>query len=100
MRRMIADPKSRALADGFAAQWLRIRDLYTSAQPDPRRFPEYTPSLRDAMIGETLEFFHSLLREDASVRRLLDADYTYLNEELAKHYGIEGVAGPSCDGWR
>jgi mono/diheme cytochrome c family protein len=94
IRRMIQSPKSAALADSFAGQWLRVRDLYTAAQPDPRRYPGYTPSLRDAMYRETVEFFSSLLREGASLLHLLDADYTFLNEELAKHYGIEGVKGP------
>ena len=94
VRRMLKDPKARGLAESFASQWLRIRDLYTSAQPDPRRYPTYTPSLRDAMYGETIEYFASVLREDQSLLRLLDSDYTYLNEELAKHYGIEGVTGP------
>jgi mono/diheme cytochrome c family protein len=94
VRRMLADPKARALADNFAGQWLRVRDLYTVAQPDPRSFPTYTPSLRDAMCEETLTFCDSVFRENASLLRLLDADYTFLNEELARHYGIEGVSGP------
>lgn len=94
VRRMLQSPKSRALADSFAGQWLRVKELYTTARPDPRRFPEYTPALRDAMYGETIEFFNAVLRENASLLKLLDADYTYVNETLAKHYGIEGVAGP------
>jgi hypothetical protein len=94
VRRMLADPKARALADNFAGQWLRVRDLYTVAQPDPRSFPTFTPSLRDAMCQETLTFCDSVFRENASLLRLLDADYTFLNEELARHYGIEGVSGP------
>jgi mono/diheme cytochrome c family protein len=92
--RMLQDPKAYALADSFAGQWLRVRDLYTTAQPDPGRFPNYTPSLRDAMYKETISFFASLLHDNASLLGMLDADYTYLNEELARHYGIEGVAGP------
>jgi len=93
IQRMIQSPKSAALADSFAGQWLRVRDLQTSAQPDRRRYPTFTPSLRDAMYQETVEFFGSVLKENASLLRLLDADYTYLNEELAKHYGIPGVIG-------
>jgi hypothetical protein len=93
VRRMIASPKARALADGFAGQWLHVRDLYTMSIPDLRLFTTFTPSLRDAMYQETIEFFQSILRENASLLRLLDADYTYLNEELAQHYGIEGVTG-------
>ncbi len=92
--RMLKDPKAAALAESFAGQWLRIRELQTSAQPDPRRYPTFTPSLRDAMYRETVEFFSSVVRENSSVLDLLDSDYTYLNEELAKHYGIEGVTGP------
>ncbi len=94
VRRMLHSPKSYALADSFAGQWLRVRDLYTSAQPDPGRFPNYTPALRDAMYKETIDFFDSLLRNDASLLQMLDADYTYLNADLARHYGIEGVTGP------
>jgi hypothetical protein len=93
VKRMLQSPKAGAMADSFAGQWLRVRELTTSAQPDRRRFPNYTPALRDAMIQETVAFFLSVLRDDASLLTLLDADYTYLNEELAKHYGIEGVTG-------
>ena len=92
--RMLAGPKSHAFADGFAGQWLKVRDLYTSARPDPNRYPAFTPSLRDAMYGETIAFFQSVVQDDASLLRLIDADYTFVNEELAKHYGLEGVSGP------
>jgi hypothetical protein len=93
VQRMLRSPKSRALADSFAGQWLRVRDLYTSAQPDPRRFPEYTPALRDDMCAETIDFFDDVVRRDQSLLRLLDADYTYLNADLARFYGIPGVSG-------
>lgn len=93
IRRMLQSPKSHALAESFGGQWLRVRDLYTSRQPDPDRFPNYTPTLRDAMYREPIEFFASVLHENASLLDLLDADYTYVNEELAKFYGIEGVKG-------
>ena len=92
--RMLASPKAHAFADAFAGQWLKVRDLYTSAKPDPNRYPNFTPSLRDAMYGETIAFFQSVVQDDASLLRLIDADYTFVNEELAKHYGIEGVTGP------
>jgi mono/diheme cytochrome c family protein len=94
VRRMLSSPKARALADSFAGQWLRVRDLYTTAKPDPGRFPAFTPALRDAMYNETIDFFDSVLREDSSLLRLLDADYTYLNEDLARYYGVPGVTGP------
>lgn len=94
VRRMLASPKSAALADSFAGQWLRVRDLYTTAQPDPQKFPGYTPALRDAMYQEPIDFFASLLRDNASLLRLLDCDYTYLNADLAKLYGIKYITGP------
>jgi hypothetical protein len=94
VRRMIHDPKARALAENFAGQWLGIRNLETSAQPDPERYPTYTPSLRDAMVREPIEVFQTILRENSSLLDLVDSDYTYLNEELARHYGITGVEGP------
>ncbi|MCW3094825.1 MAG: Protein of unknown function (DUF1587)/Protein of unknown function (DUF1592)/Protein of unknown [Chthonomonadaceae bacterium] len=93
VKRMLQSPKSRAFSDSFAGQWLRARDLYSTAHPDANQFKDYTPTLRDAMYAETIDFFDSIVREDASLLRLLDADYTYLNEELAKHYGISGVTG-------
>jgi hypothetical protein len=94
VRRMLADPKARALAEDFAGQWLRVGNLAELAEPDKRLFPEFTPELRDAMVEEAITFFHEVLREDRPVLDLLDSDYTYLNEKLAKHYGIEGVTGP------
>lgn len=93
VRRMLQDPKARDFAASFAGQWLRVNEIATSAQPDQRRFPEYTPQLRDAMRDEPIEFFQALLREDGSLLRLIDADYTYANEVLAKHYGLKDVPG-------
>lgn len=92
--RMLRDPKARRMAESFSSQWLKIKDLYTSAHPDPGKYPAYTPALRDAMYQETVAFFHSLIRENGSLLSLIDADYTYLNEELANYYGIAGVRGP------
>jgi hypothetical protein len=94
VRRMLADPKARALAEDFGGQWLRSGNLAELADPDRGLFPEFTPELRDAMAEEPVAFFHALLREDRSVLDLLDSDYTYLNELLARHYGIPGVTGP------
>ena len=93
VRRMLGDPKARALADNFAGQWLRVDELLTSAQPDAKAFPDYTPALRDAMLAEPIEFFHALVRENGSLLRVLDADYTYANEALARLYGLAGVKG-------
>ena len=93
VKRMMQSPKSREFADSFAGQWLRARDLYSSALPDGQRFPNFTPTLRDAMYAETIRFCGEIFENNASVLTLLDADYTYLNEELAKHYGIPNVTG-------
>ena len=92
-RRLLQDQKARAFAENFAGQWLRVNELKTFAQPDPRMFPEFTPALRDALLAEPIEFFHALVREGGSLLRVLDADYTFANETLAKHYGLEGVSG-------
>jgi hypothetical protein len=91
--RMLADGRSAALADNFAGQWLETRNL-DSVKPDPQKFPDWGPELRDAMKTETRMFFESVLREDRPLSEFLDARYTFLNERLAKHYGIAGVAGP------
>ena len=92
VRRMLRDEKSRALVDGFAAQWLQIRTL-KDITPDPARFPDFDEPLRRAMLGETERFAEAILREDRNVFEFLDADYTFVNERLARHYGIPGVVG-------
>jgi mono/diheme cytochrome c family protein len=91
-RRMLADPRSRALVTNFAAQWLHLRNL-DSVSPDMRLFPDFDDNLRQAFRRETELFFESILREDRSVLDLLRADYTFLNEPLARHYGIPHVYG-------
>lgn len=91
-QRMLLDPKARALVDNFAGQWLQLRDVATLS-PDPDAFPEFDSGLRSAMRRETEEFVASLIREDRSVLDFLGADYTYVNQRLAEHYGIEGVQG-------
>jgi hypothetical protein len=90
--RMLADPKAEALADGFAGQWLEYRNL-DIVRPDPERFPTWTPQLKAAMQEETRRFFLDLTRTNASIMNLIDARYTFLNETLAKHYGIPNVTG-------
>ena len=92
IRRMLRDPKAQALVDNFAGQWLQLRNL-RSVHPDPALFPAFDQPLRDAMIRETELFFGAIMRGDLSVLELLDADFTYLNERLASHYGIAGVQG-------
>ena len=90
VKRMLADPKSFALAENFAGQWLEIRNL-DSIKPDPQKFPAWTPELRDAMKTETRMFFDSMLRENRPISEFITARYTFLNEPLAKFYGIDGV---------
>jgi hypothetical protein len=92
VRRMLADPKSKALVDNFAAQWLFLRNLQ-SFIPDSDEFPNWDDNLRQAMRTETSLFFDSVMREDRSVLDLLTADYTFVNERLARHYGIPNVYG-------
>lgn len=93
VQRMLKDAKARTFSDSFAGQWLRVRELKSSAQPDQGKFPAFTPALRDAMYEEVIDFFDSIVREDRNLLDLLNANYTYLNEDLAKLYGIEGVKG-------
>jgi len=92
VRRMLVDPRSRALVDNFASQWLMLRNL-KSHIPNPGDFPNFDNELRDAFRTETELFFQSIVREDRSVLDLLNADYTYANERLARHYGIPNVYG-------
>jgi hypothetical protein len=91
-RRMLADPRADALASRFAGQWLRLQDV-DKVHPDPNFYPNFEGQLGDMMKRETELFFNSLVREERSVLDLLRADYTFLNERLARHYGIPGVAG-------
>ena len=92
VQRMLADPKAEALVLNFVGQWLQIRNMET-VEPDPEVFPQFDDTLRAAMRQETELFVQSIVKEDASVLRLLDADYTFLNERLAEHYEIDGVQG-------
>jgi mono/diheme cytochrome c family protein len=92
VRRMLKDEKARALVDNFALQWLQLRNLKSFA-PDPVRFPTFDESLRNSMQRETELTFEYIVKEDRSVLELLSADYTFLDERLAKHYGIAGVSG-------
>jgi hypothetical protein len=92
VRRMLADPRSYNLASNFAGQWLRLRNL-TSVDPNVRLYPDFDDNLRQSFRQETELFVDSVLRDDRSVLDLLRADYTFLNERLAKHYGIPNVYG-------
>jgi hypothetical protein len=92
VRRMLADGRSQAMITNFAGQWLHLRNL-AATTPDARLFPDFDDNLRQALRQETELFFESVVREDRSVLDLIRADYTYLNERLAKHYGIPHVYG-------
>jgi hypothetical protein len=89
---MLADPRSEAIATRFGAQWLRLQDIKKN-RPDPLLYPQWDDTLADAFRDETELFFDSIVREDRSVIDLLTADYTFVNERLAKHYGIADVMG-------
>jgi len=93
VKRMLADPRSAALANNFVGQWLETRNLDT-VEPDLQKFPEWGPDLRNAMKTETWMFFNAILSENRPLSDFLDARFTFLNDLLAKHYGIDGVAGP------
>ncbi len=92
VRRMLADPRSEALAKNFAGQWLRLRNI-SGALPSDVLFPDFGESLRQDFVRETELFFDSVMREDRSATELLTADHTFLNERLARHYGVPGVYG-------
>jgi hypothetical protein len=93
VRRLLADDRAEGLATRFAAQWLRLQDL-EKVHPDALNYPYYDNTLAEAMKRETELFFLHLVRENRPVLELLTADYTFVNERLARHYGISGVAGP------
>ena len=92
VRRMLGDPRSESLVANFAGQWLYLRSL-AQVKPDPDAFPEFDESLRQSFQQETELFFQNILREDGSVMELLDANYTFLNQRLAEHYGIPRIYG-------
>jgi hypothetical protein len=92
VRRMLADPKSTALADNFGAQWLNLR-LLDRKKPDAERFPTVDDELLDAMRRETLMFVTAVIREDRSILDFIDGRFTFLNGPLARHYGIKGIDG-------
>jgi cytochrome c553 len=93
VKRMLADPRAGALSTRFAAQWLRLQDL-DKVEPDALSFPYFDESLAEAMARETELLFEHLVHENRPVLELLTADYTFVNERLARHYGMGGVSGP------
>jgi len=93
VRRMLADPKSEALAENFAGQWLETRGL-AAVKPDATKFPMWSAALQEDMVTETRLFFDHILRENRPLAEFITADYSFLNARLARHYGIENVDGP------
>ena len=87
VKRMLRDPKATALVDHFVMQWLQLQPL-KNATPDPKKFPQFNEDLRAAMFTETKLFFSEIVREDRRILDILDADFTYLNAPLARHYGL------------
>lgn len=92
VRRMMKDPKSAAFVQNFGGQWLTLRNLQTIS-PDRKLFPAFTEALRADMLRETELFFEAILREDRSILDFLDADFSFVNERLAKHYGLPNITG-------
>ena len=94
VRRMLRDPKASALGEEFATQWLQVDRLSEGAGPDPARYRELTPALRTAMLAEPAAFFNALVARDRSLLDVVQADYAWVNEDLAAIYGIPDVRGP------
>jgi hypothetical protein len=92
VRRLLADPRAEAIGSRFAAQWLRLQDMY-KVRPDPNYYPNYDENLANAMHRETELFFYHLVKEDRPFLEFFTADYTFVNERLARHYGLSNVAG-------
>jgi mono/diheme cytochrome c family protein len=93
VRRMLADPKANALVDNFASQWLYLRNIKNTF-PDPQEFPNFDDNLRQDLRTETALFLGSIFREDRPIHEILTADYTFMNERVARHYGVAGIYGP------
>ena len=89
---MLADPRSKNLATSFASQWLRLQEAGKN-DPEPYLYPDFTGQLKEDMIRETQLFFENLITQDRSLLEIVSADYTFVNERLAEHYGIEGIIG-------
>jgi hypothetical protein len=91
---MLADPRAQALGQRFGLQWLNLDHLGTEVRPDAKTFPEYDDKLGSAMRREAVFFFNNIVQSDRSLMEFIDANYSFVNEPLAKLYGIEGVSGP------
>ncbi|MGE0446718.1 MAG: DUF1592 domain-containing protein, partial [Vicinamibacterales bacterium] len=93
IKRMIEDPKADAFMNAFAGQWLQLRSLEAKVSPDLLMFPHFDDNVRKAFRRETELFFASIVRDDRPVTELLTANYTFMNERLARHYGVTGIYG-------
>jgi hypothetical protein len=94
VHRMLHDPRSKALGESFACQWLELEPLGKTVRPDAKKFPEFDDELAELMKDEVVHAFHDIVRDDRSVLELIDSDATWLNERLARLYGVDGVKGP------
>jgi hypothetical protein len=94
VRRLLKDPRSRALGESFACQWLELEPLGKTVRPDPKKFPDFDDDLAEAMKGEVICTFHDIMSADRSLLELIDSNATFMNARLAKLYGVEGVKGP------
>ncbi len=95
VRRMLKDPRAKALGESFAIQWLNMEPLGTTVKPDPKKFPEYDDALAAAMRDELVYLFHDVVSNNRSLINLIDCDYTFMNERLAAHYGVANITGPA-----
>lgn len=93
VRRMLRDRRSKALGESFACQWLELEPLGKTVRPDPKKFPEFDDELAELMKDEVVHFFHDIVRDDRSLLEVIDSDATWLNDRLARLYGIGGVTG-------
>jgi len=94
VRRMLADPKAAALGERFALQWLNLDRLGQEVRPDPKKYPEFDSELAAQMRREAITFFNYIIQQDRSLVELIDSDYTFINERLARLYHLDGVSGP------
>ena len=94
LRRMLQSPRANTFGALFGGQWLRAKEILQTAQPDPRKYPMFTKSLRQAMFDEVSMYISTMVRENLPVRKLVVSDFTFVNDELARHYGMTGIVGP------
>ncbi len=95
IRRMLADPRARAMGESFAIQWLGLEPLGNTVRPDPKKYPQFDDALLAAMRDEAIHLFHDVVSNNRSLITLIDSDHTFMNERLAAHYGVKDVKGPA-----